>query len=638
MRITLWGGLLVAGLLSACHSSSPPDGAGPVPGARCDSPLPAAVREERLSVGVPSDFDATVNPMPTTLIPIVVLMPQRCPGEALPLVLYGHGFSENYSTVNSDKLDDGNMEPLLRRGYVVIRFDQRGHGDNRPSQGGGNARLLDPNAEIQDARAILDWAYDHAAEIGVQTEPGSGIDKDLRVGTLGASYGGAFQMLLAALDRRIDVIAPDRTFHDTLYSAAPGDAVKTFARLLMLFIQLDELVPGQGVTATPALRTVANLIGPLAPTANLVRTRADLVRLGASPVAQPRPASEQEVVDLLYRNSMDYFESRQAAGQPWGFGESSARLRPVPALFTQGQRDVLFNVTEAYWNARYFAATGADVRVITHEDGHMNPLAGQARGAWACGKVDVQQALLAWLDRYLKNIDSAAFRAIPRVCISLLDSSDPELAPAGVTLPAFPVGALAGAGAVPARAARLSASVNALNAGAGVFVPVTTIAGEGRVLAGIPRLGRITVTPGAGNLQTAIAIVGVAVRRDGQLHLVNGQVTAFVEGDHDSNRGVDHPGELLLPGVGQQLQDGDEVGLVFYGQHVQFAPVLAAQNVGGLTSILPGVPALLPAPITTALNPLLGLVNLPNVYEVTLTDVGLPILLPGVYPGSRLTQ
>lgn len=637
--------LAVAALatLSACGRSSPADTAAAVapPGSRCDSPTPAGTMDATIDVDVPSDFDTSANPVPTTRVPLTVHLPRRCPGERFPLILYGNGFGETRSTVNSELLDDGNMQPLLERGYVAIRFDERGHGDNRPPQGGGYARLLDPRAEIQDARAILDWAYDHADGIAVQTEPGSGIAKDLRVGTLGGSYGGAFQMSLAALDRRVDVIAPDRTFHDTLYSAVPGDAIKTFARLLMLFVQLDELAPGQGVTATPSIRTLANLIGPLAPTANLIRTRADLVAMAEGPLgplAQPRPVSEQEVVDLLYRNSMDYFESRQAAGQPWGFGETTARLRPVPALFTQGQRDVLFNTTEAYWNARYFGATGADVRVITHEDGHPNPLAGQTRGVWACGSVDVQQALLSWFDRHLKGLDSATFRSIPKVCISLLDSGDPEADPVGVALPSFPVGALGGVGAVPARAATLSATVGVPEASSGVFVPVTTIAGEGRVLAGIPRIGRITVARGAGALQTAIAIVGVGLRRGDEIHLINDQVTAFVEGEHDSNRGVDHPGELLLPGVAQQLQDGDEVGLLFYGQHVQFAPVLAAQNVGGLTSILPGVPAVLPAPITSALNPLLGLVNLPNVYEISLTDVGLPILVPGQYPGSRLLQ
>ncbi|HSW11981.1 MAG TPA: hypothetical protein VLI06_04030, partial [Solimonas sp.] len=122
------------------------------------------------------------------------------------------------------------------------------------------------------------------------------------------------------------------------------------------------------------------------------------------------------------------------------------------------------------------------------------------------------------------------------------------------------------------------------------------------------------------------------------VHLVNDQVTSFVEGEHDHNRGVLSSDELLLPGVGQRLQDGDELGLLFYGQHVQFAPLLAGQNLGGLPTIIPGFPVALPQPLVSALDPLLGLVNPPNTYDITLIDVELPVLVPGEYPGSRLLQ
>ncbi len=567
-------------------------------------------------------------------------VPQRCPGERFPLILYGHGFSETRASQNSELIDDGNPQPLLDRGYVVIKFDQRGHGENRPPNGGGYARFLDPNAEIKDSRAILDWAYDHAGEIAVQTEPGSGIAKDLRLGTLGGSYGGAFQMLLAALDARVDVIAPDRTFHDTLYSVLAGDALKAFGRLLSIFIQLDELAPGQGVTTTPAVRGFANQVGPLAPTANLVRTRDDLAVALSGPTARPRPVTAQELEDLIYTHSMDYFESQEAAQQPWGFGEKSARLRPVPALFTQGQRDNLFNVTEAYWNARYFGRTGADVRILTHEDGHPNPFAGQSRGQWACGAINAQDSILAWFDHHLKGADSADFRALPKVCISLLGSPSLTAQPVGVILQEFPVGSLSGTGAVPAKMPTLSVAVPIGRGTTPVFVPVATIDGNDKVLAGIPRVGKITVSPGLGSLQTAIAIIGVGIRRGGELRLVDEQVTGFVAGEHDGNRGVRHPGEkVFLPGVGARLEDGDEVGLLFYEQHVQYAPVVSGQNIAGITaitSLIPGGPQF--PPLLSALDPVTGLIAVPNPYEVVAEDVELPILVPGRYPGSSLSR
>ncbi|HSW12485.1 MAG TPA: CocE/NonD family hydrolase, partial [Solimonas sp.] len=494
-------------LLAACHSSSPVSGAADpdaAPGTRCDNPAPPGTMEASIEVDVPSDTDATANPTPTTRIPLTVHLPRRCPGERFPLILYGHGFSESRGSVNSGLIDDGNMQPLLERGYVAIKFDQRGHGDNRPPLGGGYSRLMDPAVETQDARAILDWAWEHAAEIHVQTEPGSGVAKDLRVGTLGASYGGGFQLQLVALDSRIDVIAPDRTWHSLLHSVLPGDVLKTMARLLTLFIQLDQLVPGQGVTTTPLMQSFANQVGPLAPTANLVRTREELAAALERPTTLPRPVSEEEAIEFVQTHAPDYFQARELAGQPWGFGAPQSRLRPVPALFTQGQRDVLFSATEAYRNASWFEAAGAEVRVITHEDGHQNPLAGQTRGVWACGTVNAQEAILAWLDRWLKGRDSAAFRAIPKVCISVLDSGDPQATPVGVALERFPVGSLDGQGAVPLRVPTVSATVGPADAD-GLFLPLATIAGEGRVLAGIPRVGQVTVTRGIGTLQAAIA-------------------------------------------------------------------------------------------------------------------------------------
>ena len=122
------------------------------------------------------------------------------------------------------------------------------------------------------------------------------------------------------------------------------------------------------------------------------------------------------------------------------------------------------------------------------------------------------------------------------------------------------------------------------------------------------------------------------------------QITAFVEGTHDSNRGTARAGELLLPSVGEMLRDGDEVGLLFYSQHAQFAALVSVQQapgVPGLVTLLPFPTPNLPIPIqpvASALNPVAGLVVLPNPYTVTATDVQLPILIPGAYPGSRLSQ
>lgn len=612
--------------------------------------MPAAARQESITLDVPQDFDPSANPGPTSTVFFSVLLPPRCPGETFPLILHGHGFAESRVralAANGDlptKLPfhaslDALPGVLPYHGYIVISFDERGHGDSKPNRGGGYARLIDPMAETQDARALLDWAYDHAAELGIRTEPGSGIAKDLRVGTLGASYGGGFQMTLAALDPRVDAIVPTDTWHSLLHSLLPGDAVKlAWLGFFSLAINIQQAI------VTPVMETVMNQIGVLNPLAGTVRTRADLVRFASAPTARPRPVTEEEIETLVYPRGMDYFETQQAAGEPWGFGESQARLRPVPALFLQANRDVIFSITESYWNLRYFRGAGADARLLTNEGGHMNPAVGQVGGDGHCGQVESIAAVLAWYDHYLKGMDSAAFRAIPKICISVADTvGAPEGPAAGVLLDEFPVGALSGVGAVPAQVPALDVAVP-IGSIDPVFAPVITIQGDDKVLAGAPRIGHLRVTPGQGAAQTAIAFIGTGIRRDGAVFLVDDQVTAFVAGEHDHNRGVQHPGELLLPGVGEMLHDGDEVGLLFYQQHAQFAPLVSVQQAPGA----PGIVTLLPfptpgspvpiTPVASALSPLVGLLVPPNPYAVAATDVQLPILVPGQYRGSQLSQ
>jgi hypothetical protein len=370
-----------------------------------------------------------------------------------------------------------------------------------------------------------------------------------------------------------------------------------------------------------------------------VRSRADLVRVLNNDFPRPRKVPEDEMIQFFYTHGMAYFRNQQQAGGSWGFGESSARLRKVPALFLQGNRDVLFNLTEAYWNWRYFAATGADVRLLSAEGGHMNPLANQTEGSANCGTVVGVNAVLGWFDHYLKGVASTDYDAIPRVCLSVADTvKAPDVTPAGLELDAVPVGALSGSGAVPAKLDTLSAELR-VSAAAPVFVPVITIEGGGRVLAGVPSMASLTVRRGAGALgsQSTNAFVGVGIVRGGQTILVDDQLTAFTEGEHRDNRNVSEGDRILLPAVGERLLDGDQVGLLFYPQHVQYAAIVGAEGLSGLTGIINYALGSSIPPVTSALEPLLGLLYI-DPYSVSASDVELPILVPGQYPHSRLVQ
>jgi len=636
--------LAAAAVLAGCGGSSNASHAVNGGGTSCANPSPATVMNETLTDDIPTDFDPSANPQPQTTIAFSVLLPSRCPGERFPLVLHSHGYGGSRLTSEAANGDLKPNDPLFAsmdelaqalpfHGYVVISFDERGHGQSKDA----NARIIDPAAETQDARAILDWAYDHAAQLQLVTEPDSGIPKDLKVGTIGGSYGGGFQLTLAALDARVDAIVPIATWHDLLYSLLPGDGVKlSFDGLLCLEASINQ------VANTPLVQTLCNTVGVQGPLADDMRTRSDLVNAVGLPTAQPRPVAESELISFFYTHGMGYFRAQQLAGQSWGsppYAGASPPLRKIPALFFQGNRDVLFNLTEAYWNWRYFSENGGDARLISTEGGHMNPLANQSEGNADCGGVVGVNAALAWFDHYLKGKDTPDYAALPKLCISVADTvGAPNVPAVGVTLDRFPVGSLSGTGAVPAQLPTLSADVP-LTATGPVFVPVATIHGSGQVLAGAPTLGSLTVTPGTGAspLHGINALVGVGIVRGGNTILVDDQVTAFTAGDHHDNRNVSEDPRILLPAVGERLQDGDQVGLLFYPQHIQYAAVVSAAGLSGATgivSLLAGQPI---PPITSALNPVLG-IPYDNPYSVTASDVELPIFIPGQYPGSALTQ
>ena len=168
-----------------------------------------------------------------------------------------------------------------------------------------------------------------------------------------------------------------------------------------------------------------------------------------------------------------------------------------------------------------------------------------------------------------------------------------------------------------------------------MFAPVTTITGDGAVIAGSPRIEKLSVTQGQPAVQTAVAYIGVGIQRGGKTFLVDDEVSGFVAGDHTNNRNTNDTA-VLLPGVGERLQKGDVVGLLFYPQHVQYAAIVSANLVPGAIGTIDYALGVSIPPITSTLN--LSSLALPNPYAVTLSNVELPIFIPGEYGGSRLLQ
>ncbi|HZR36974.1 MAG TPA: CocE/NonD family hydrolase [Nevskia sp.] len=694
--------------------------------ASCPAPLPPVAIASGLSVtdAVPSDYDSSASPTPTptTTINFTLMLPQRCPGDRFPLILQSHGYGGTRlmalaanGTVDPTAAHFTSIDNLVMalpyHGYVVISYDERGHGTAAPGQAANNARIIDPAAETQDAEALLDWAYyhrdaapdpndpAHPAAAGyvqsfVQAQAGA-IPRDIVAGTIGYSYGGGFEFPLEQLDPRIDTMVPNGTWNDLLYSLLPGDAVKLgFDSLLCV---LASPTPGVGgnVNNTPLVANTCNQVGPQGPQAVSLRTRADLAQAATLPTAQPRPArDEAELLDFFYSHSNQYFQTQTRDGAALdprdvpgtlspallalpGFAGASfrpaplipapARATPASALLLQGNRDTLFNLTDAWLNYQHLRGSASNVRLLTTEGGHMNPLALQTEGTANCGGVVGVDSILAWFDHELKGVSSAAYSAIPPLCLSVTPTPAANSAPANSQLSGLlladgnvPVGDQGGkAGGISVKAAMLSASVNFTGSASSstptssaVFVPVgaplsglSAIPGSGgstvAVLAGLPSIRLVSVSGPLGAALTPVAYVGVGIKRGSTTILVDDQVTPFaalapaagshdcpaslsvptagyagtttiapLATDHCHNRGTnDYAAGVLLPGVGEPLQNGDQLGLLLYENQVQYLPVNSGAVVTGL----------------------------PNPYSVTLYDVQLPVLVPGAYAGSSLS-
>jgi uncharacterized protein len=119
------------------------------------------------------------------------------------VALFHHGIGWNWTGMARC------MELFRARGWTVVAFDARGHGDSgggRPSYG-----IL----ESRDMKAVADWALRRFSSSGGFV-------------ALGESMGAATALMYAALDRRLDAVVADCP-----YSSALGEMRHRLARALV---------------------------------------------------------------------------------------------------------------------------------------------------------------------------------------------------------------------------------------------------------------------------------------------------------------------------------------------------------------------------------------------------------------------
>jgi ABC-2 type transport system ATP-binding protein len=267
--------------------------------------------------------------------------PEATGSTRLPTILKGPGWGQAGDTATTTRRNglfgDVNIADLWNAGYNVLTWDPRGFGKS-----GGAVSVDAPNVEGRDTQVLLDWV---AAQPNVQLDaPG-----DPRVGMVGGSYGGGIQLVLAAIDCRVDAIVPTIAWHSLGSSLFKADTVKQGWG--------DELYgAAKGRQLDPHI-TSAHDSG--------------------------------DATGTLSTAEQAWFASR-------GPGDLVNKIR-APTLLVQGTVDTLFTVQEAETNYKILKSHGVPTAMLWYCGGHGVCL---TKG----GDPTLLTSLsIAWLDRYVKG-------------------------------------------------------------------------------------------------------------------------------------------------------------------------------------------------------------------------------------------
>jgi ABC-2 type transport system ATP-binding protein len=534
---------------------------------------------------------------------------------AHPLVLHSHGFGGARVSDTGSEYTGNALDRLVTGGYPVISIDSRGFGDSS-----GTVRVMDPETEGLDLLQILDWAEanldylawrdestgDLAARPEMPVSVAGGVN--LLTGSVGSSYGGGYQMLIHGVDQkqRLDAMVPDITWHNLPYSLNQGDVIKSaWSTLLVAGGAAGSYQPGVENEESPLARGLDPFV-------------LETLARGVAANEFPRDAldwftyhSPRYWCDLNNQATMPYSvaasalnnnitsEFNEAPGSNTYTGQSGADV-----LLTHGIRDTLFNFNEAWWNFQCLseraAATGHEVRMLTHESGHIisdfvpessDPLYFQAPGGkFACGDINQRDATIAWLDEKLRGLPAASyFSGENAICTSLADD-DAVMIPVSqfkarrsvndataVTFTEF--NDVSVANVLNGVAAQIAHLPSGLEQGQDVsIIPLLSVTDtNGVIVAGIPQLDITVTTPqqindeacalgGIPTLRTgcdSILFAGLAIRSaGGEWRLLDDQIAPV--------RGLGAHADIDIVGIAERLIDGDELGLWLSGYHPQY--------------------------------------------------------------------
>ncbi|MDZ4299075.1 MAG: CocE/NonD family hydrolase [Moraxellaceae bacterium] len=517
-----------------------------------------------------------------------------------PLMLHGHGFGGSRVVDPAGSF----LERLQDNGYAVISIDQRGFGESS-----GTVRVMDPNFEGRDLLQILDWAEENLDYLAHERRGNEAFN--LVAGATGSSYGGMYQLLLHNMDRekqRLDVLTPDITPHDLRVALNPGNTVKSAWALLLV-------VGGEAGATQPLIQGLDPVIKE-----TLLRGAVfNRIHDGALPFfyyhsakyfLDAKPVSEQDPISF-------------AAGSLSGsnaYEVEAVKPLPIDILFTQGMRDTLFNFNEAWKSFTEYQALGGDVRLFSHESGHilpgtqtvisqlgplnmvLDPLLGGLNsagvslpdlqgpaGSNACGELSRDDVTLAFLNEKLSppsaetnkpEVTAGLTLLKDKVCLSMGDK-DAEW----VDFDA--IDASGEAIAIPASLIPVPNSVLGVTSLlAPTFIEILPPA-AGQTLAGIGKLDVNLAIPGVPLNGCDVAAMIPSVLKD---ILPVTACDAIIHVGWGARRGMAAPrllDEQITPlrglgahqidmvGVADRIADDESVGLLVYGYNLQFLTSLS---------------------------------------------------------------
>jgi ABC-2 type transport system ATP-binding protein len=262
-------------------------------------------------------------------------------GESAATILQTHGWAgsreKNADAASSEATGNVGVGPLRKAGFNVLTWDSRGFGES-----GGTVTVDSKDFEGRDVKALLDWLAD---------QPEARLDgpNDPRVGMHGVSYAGGIELVAAAIDDRIEAIAPTIAWHSLLTSLYKADTVKG---------GWSSVLYGAG--------QASGRLDPHIRSAFVAGT----------------------TTGTLSAEDRAWFASR-------GPGNALVKRIRAPTLLLQGTADTLFTTSEAIRNYEILRRNRVPVKMMWFCGGHGTCLTGSG----PAGRFE--RRVIAWLRKYV---------------------------------------------------------------------------------------------------------------------------------------------------------------------------------------------------------------------------------------------